>query len=72
MRIPKQCDSQDCLALKQQEINDLKIKHKKEHAALIELIDSQSKIIVNMTHQIQITATQVVSLTDTMKRHFNK
>lgn len=72
MHAPKECDILECKLHRQLELRELKTRHQNEHASLVDLIEAQAKIINNLTNQMQVTTTQVVSLTSTLKKQFER
>lgn len=71
MRTPQKCNNVECHLFHQNIRKNIRSKQSRQHQELIALIDSQTKIISNLTHQLQCTANQVITLIEQSRLHLN-
>lgn len=68
MIIPKKCTNVDCNLFHTHELKSFKKRQLRANKALADHLDTQSRIIANLTEQIRITTEQVFKLT----QHINE
>lgn len=69
MIVPKKCSNPECNLYHHNQIKSIKAKQSRQHQELIKLIDNQTKIITNLTQQVQYTANQVITLVEQSRQN---